>query len=393
MHVLNAKAQPLHELYGEMDPITRDWTDGILSKLFRELNDRLPAGRENEVRWIVYDGDVDALWVENMNSVMDDNRLLTLPNGERIRLQPYCAMICETFDLQFASPATISRCGMVWVDPQNLGYRPYYERWVRSRFGNSVDIEEEKQGSADFMLTLFDRYVPRAIDLILSGIVDGEMSQKLKQVVPITNIDMVKQLCSVIDAFLPVEVSDAADIEFTYLFCVVWSLGAALVGSARDKFDSFIKRCCRELLPDALLFDYFYDIETHNWKKWQTLVPAYAEPSPFRFYDVMVPTPDSVLYSHMLKMLAPQRPILFVGESGTAKTTIIQKYLSGLPNTSFGRLNINFSSRTTAADVQSNIEANVDKRSGTIYGPPSGKKLIVFIDDMNMPKVGTAGQQ
>ena len=100
MFVLNPKAQPLKELYGEMDTVTRDWTDGILSKLFRELNDRLPAGKENEIRWIVYDGDVDALWVENMNSVMDDNKLLTLPNGERIRLQPYCAMICETFDLQ-----------------------------------------------------------------------------------------------------------------------------------------------------------------------------------------------------------------------------------------------------------------------------------------------------
>ena len=50
--------------------------------------------------------------------VMDDNRLLTLPNGERIRLQSHCALICETFDLQYASPATISRCGMVWVDPQ-----------------------------------------------------------------------------------------------------------------------------------------------------------------------------------------------------------------------------------------------------------------------------------
>ena len=64
-----------------------------------------------------------------MNSVMDDNRLLTLPNGERIRLQPHCCMICETFDLQYASPATISRCGMVWADPKNLGYRPFFERY------------------------------------------------------------------------------------------------------------------------------------------------------------------------------------------------------------------------------------------------------------------------
>jgi dynein heavy chain, axonemal len=64
---INPKAQTVNELYGVMDPLTRDWTDGIFSKLFRNFNDTLPPGRENEVRWIIFDGDVDALWVENMN--------------------------------------------------------------------------------------------------------------------------------------------------------------------------------------------------------------------------------------------------------------------------------------------------------------------------------------
>ena len=92
-YVINPKAQPLNELYGVMDPVTRDWTDGVLlSLLFRELNEPLPKAKEGkEMRWIIYDGDVDAVWVENMNSVMDDNRLSHLPNGERIRLQPRTA--------------------------------------------------------------------------------------------------------------------------------------------------------------------------------------------------------------------------------------------------------------------------------------------------------------
>ena len=82
----------------------------------------MPAGKENSRRWLVFDGDVDARGIENMNSVMDDNRLLTLPNGERIRLERHCLLYIETYDLQYASPATISRCGMVWADPKNLGY-------------------------------------------------------------------------------------------------------------------------------------------------------------------------------------------------------------------------------------------------------------------------------
>jgi dynein heavy chain, axonemal len=393
MFVLNPKAQPLNELYGEMDPVTRDWTDGILSKLFRELNERLPAGKENEMRWIVYDGDVDALWVENMNSVMDDNRLLTLPNGERIRLQSHCAMICETFDLQYASPATISRCGMVWIDPKNLGYRPYYERWIKTRFGNSVEIETSKRDNADYFLALFDKYLPACIDMVLSGLVDGEMGSKLQQVIPISNIDMVKQLCSCLDCFVPIELTDSMDIEALFIYSVLWSVGGALVGDAKTKFDTFLKRISRESLPENSLYECFYDIKSHRWEKWQSLVSPYAEPAPFKFYEVMVPTSDSVLYSTLLSQLATSRPILFVGESGTAKTTIIHNYLTTLPSSAYNKLNVNFSSRTTSADVQTNIEANIDKRSGIMYGPPAGKTLIVFIDDLNMPKVDTYGTQ
>lgn len=80
------------DLYGILDPVTRDWTDGLLSNIFRDINK--PTDK-NERKYIVYDGDVDALWVENMNSVMDDNKLLTLANGERIRLQKHCAMLFE----------------------------------------------------------------------------------------------------------------------------------------------------------------------------------------------------------------------------------------------------------------------------------------------------------
>jgi dynein heavy chain len=132
IYTLNPKMITVDELYGTLDPESRDWTDGLLSKTFKAMNQDLLPGK-NERRWILYDGDVDALWVENMNSVMDDNKILTLASGDRIRLLKHCAMLFEVFDLQYASPATISRCGMVYVDSKNLGYAPYYERWVRQK--------------------------------------------------------------------------------------------------------------------------------------------------------------------------------------------------------------------------------------------------------------------
>lgn len=137
LFVLNPKAVSVAELYGVLDQTTRDWTDGLLSNIFREVNK--PTDKK-EKKYIVFDGDVDAVWVENMNSVMDDNKLLTLPNGERIRLQKHVSLLFEVGDLQYASPATVSRCGMVYLDPKNLGYKPYYQRWVNSR-KNKVEAE------------------------------------------------------------------------------------------------------------------------------------------------------------------------------------------------------------------------------------------------------------
>lgn len=88
------KACTVIELYGMLEPTTREWTDGLLSSIFREINRPLDSGRD-ERRYILLDGDVDALWIENMNSVMDDNKLLTLANQERIKLQNYCSLLFE----------------------------------------------------------------------------------------------------------------------------------------------------------------------------------------------------------------------------------------------------------------------------------------------------------
>ena len=96
LYTINPKDRSVIELYGVLDPNTRDWTDGLLSNIFRDINK--PTDK-NERKYLVFDGDVDAMWVENMNSVMDDNRLLTLANGERIRLQRHCALLFEVFFL------------------------------------------------------------------------------------------------------------------------------------------------------------------------------------------------------------------------------------------------------------------------------------------------------
>uniref|UniRef100_A0A3Q4GVM4 Dynein heavy chain hydrolytic ATP-binding dynein motor region domain-containing protein n=1 Tax=Neolamprologus brichardi TaxID=32507 RepID=A0A3Q4GVM4_NEOBR len=123
---LNPKALSLGELYGENDLSTNEWTDGVLSSLMRS------ACKPDE-KWIVFDGPVDTLWIESMNSVMDDNKVLTLINGERISMPEQVSLLFEVENLAVASPATVSRCGMVYNDYSDLGWKPFVQSWLNKR--------------------------------------------------------------------------------------------------------------------------------------------------------------------------------------------------------------------------------------------------------------------
>lgn len=88
-----------------------------------------------------------------------------------------------------------------------------------------------------------------------------------------------------------------------------------------------------------------------------------------------------------------KRPTVLIGETGTSKTATTQNYINNLGNDANMVINMNFSSRTSSMDVQRYIESNVEKRTKDVYGPPPGKRILVFIDDMNMPEVDKYGTQ
>ena len=403
VHTMNPKAVTVVELYGILDPATRDWTDGLLSNIFREINQ--PTDKK-EKRYILFDGDVDALWVENMNSVMDDNKLLTLANGERMRLQPHVALLFEVSDLQYASPATVSRCGMVFVDPKNLRYQPFWDKWTKSR-SNKVEQEEFSR--------LFTKYVPPLLELILEGMMSGRQVPKLKTIVPISDLRLVTQLSILLNALIPDSTESASAgsglssdaIEAVFVSALCFALGGPLLEDGRLKFDEYLKSLAsmgiatgNTAKPGELptgngtLFDYFFDTEENIWKSWSLAVEPYVHDPDRLFTEILVPTIDTTRATWLIKnMLKVRRPVVLVGETGTSKTATIQDVLRNVDRDSNLILNINFSSRTTSLDIQRNLESNVEKRTKDSFGPPAGKKLLVFMDDMNMPVVDTYGTQ
>ena len=147
------------ELYGEVNPISQEWRDGLASKIMREAS----LENKDDKAWVIFDGPVDALWIENMNTVLDDNMTLCLANGQRIKLRHQMRMLFEVQDLSVASPATVSRCGMVYMTPEELGWKPYVYSWIPRMYPDeSVLLDEHKE----LLLSMFEATIEPALEKI-----------------------------------------------------------------------------------------------------------------------------------------------------------------------------------------------------------------------------------
>ena len=150
MQILNPKCITMGELYGEFHPLTQEWHDGLASQIMRDF----VAEESDDKRWTVFDGPIDALWIENMNTVLDDNMTLCLANGQRIKLKSEMKCLFEVNDLSVASPATVSRIGVVYMTPTDLGWMPYVQSWVVFQYG--PEFEKFPSFIRERLLMLFE---------------------------------------------------------------------------------------------------------------------------------------------------------------------------------------------------------------------------------------------
>jgi len=163
--VLNPKSISMGELYGEINEISQEWTDGLASKIMRNA-----AAEQGEERtWVVFDGPVDALWIENMNTVLDDNMTLCLANGQRLKLRNQMRMLFEVQDLAVASPATVSRCGMVYMTPGDLSWRPYIKTRIYSYYKDDSILDDFLK---EYLYETFDQTIDQGLERIENGLIE-----------------------------------------------------------------------------------------------------------------------------------------------------------------------------------------------------------------------------
>ncbi|XP_063237430.1 dynein heavy chain, cytoplasmic isoform X2 [Bacillus rossius redtenbacheri] len=423
-HVIDPKAISKEALYGVLDPNTREWTDGLFTHILRKIIDNV-RGEINKRQWIIFDGDVDPEWVENLNSVLDDNKLLTLPNGERLSLPPNVRVMFEVQDLKYATLATVSRCGMVWFSEDVLSTEMIFENYMfrlrhipleesdeDSGFGKKADKEDilspalQVQNEVASILQPYfapDGLVVRCL----------EFSMKQEHIMDFTRLRALSSLFSMLNQVVRnVLLYNHAHLDFPLpgeqlernipkclVYALLWSFAGDAKLKVRSDLGDFIRSVTTVPLPPSNnmpIIDYEVTIQG-EWCPWSNKVPQIeVETHKVAAPDIVVPTLDTVRHESLLyTWLAEHKPLVLCGPPGSGKTMTLFSALRALPDMEV--VGLNFSSATTPELLLKTFDHYCEYRktpNGVVLSPVQlGKWLILFCDEINLPDMDQYGTQ
>ena len=436
---INPKAITTGQLYGTMDA-AQEWIDGVLSSKFRQAS---VNENTNTRHWIVVDGPVDALWIESMNTLLDDNKKLCLLNGDIVHMNSRMSLIFEVDNVNVASPATVSRCGMVHFDPDLLHYRSLIESWYKILPSAMVDQNENPPSPTTDDLSSFNllQHIKSLVEFFIRPALDNvQRGPKVFYTsgVEVSVISVVNSFLAVYLRFLKesfsVEPSSGSPhprdkiqwVEGFFIQSIVWTFSGWLSDVGRVEFCNWFSQKLRQKkgtatqrntqkksseqlfelqinIPEGCLLDFAYTVSTETgvgqWTEWVQTEPLHYIPEDSNYNDIIIPTKDTIRHSAILRsLLSGGIPVLFSGHTGTGKSTLIKSVIDklsqyGAATTDYTAIYYQFSARTTSGQTQQVIESHLERRRRAVLGPSQGKRCLLFIDDFSMPDVEVSGAQ
>ncbi len=344
-------------------------------------------------------------------------------------------LIFETDVLDQASPATVGRCGMVFMDSNALGWRPLKV--------NTCEILQENDQTFGIFQISFLNILPKAsfsgeqleqLDEMFEWLVQScldQMRDKCELFVLFSEMHLVCNMLKLLRALLnvdnlianqnsetPVQV-DSIQMQMTFLFAILWGLCSTIRQVSRPSFDSHFRNLVdglikghakppgfklgrNNMIPDSnSVFDYVIDPAKQGaWGKWVDQVShgpggVAGLPGGGDQYDeevLIIPTGETVKQTYFLNLaLTHSLPLGVSGPSGTGKSFLTNSIVRRLSKEKFITNVINFSARTSVTYTQDVIMSKLDRRRKGVFGPAMGKKCVVFVDDLNLPQKDECG--
>ncbi len=359
-HTMNPKALPRTQLLGSIDLDTREWTNGVLTVAALAAVDE-PADVNT---WIVSDGDIDPEWVESLNSVLDDNRLLTLPSGWRIQFGPNVNFLFETHDLSFASPATISRVGMIFLSDEDTDVKGLVHAWVAKQDENAKEV----------LIQYMDQYFFRALD----------WCQKQSDYVVETSL-----VGTVLNGLSHMQ---GVSNRLEFAVALVRGMGGNLNDSAKETFAREVFGWVGETPPGRKPHLTFYNrerdrIDVYAAESINDLsLDAFNDPSTLPLVrTAVVKAALDCLMSWLEAETKP--PFLLLGPEGCGKSLLLKHCFRKLRSTNVATVHCSANiSPQHVIQKLSQMCLSVSSSNGKVLRPKECDRLILYLKDINLAK-------
>lgn len=364
-------------------------------------------------------------------SVLDDNKLLTLPNGERLNLPPNVRIMFEVEHLRYATLATVSRCGMIWFSEDIVEPAMVYRYYLDTLSSVPLDAEDEEidlggrrndtlaSDSASSANLITQKQVATILEpyfaddsLVTAALVFAE---SIEHIMDFTTTRALNTLFSLINKTVRNVIEynlQHSDFPLSperveqyvtkrLLVNIIWAFSGDARLELRSEMGEFLRKQTGVDLPlmgpGGSLLDYDVLVNSGEWFGWQSRVPVIEiEAHAVTASDVVVPTIDTVRHEEVLySWLSEHKPLMLCGPPGSGKTMTLFSALRKLPDMEV--VGLNFSSATTPELILKTFEQYCEYRktpNGVILAPVQiGRWLVVFCDEINLPATDKYGTQ